>query len=415
MRLSNLFHRSKRQASKQDSIGSYLLDRAGYVSQASSGVYNLLPLGNIVVNKIENIIRSEMNKLGASEVYLPSLQTKKLWKTAGRWDDRAMREILFLDSNEEYCFAPTHEELMTQIAKETVSSYRDLPILLYQFQTKFRRELRARAGLLRGREFKMKDLYSFHATKEEHLEFYEQAANAYIKSFTRLGLDAVRTKASGGVFGKEYSDEFQVILPQGEDQILLDKSENIAYNCELEKEIDPKKLATLERLKGIEVGNIFHLGIKYSEAFNLTYADKQGNQKPVVMGSYGIGVTRLLGTLAELFNDQHGLIFPFSVAPFQVYVADLTSSGEGQEIVSELEKANVEVLYDDRPVPNGEKLIESDLLGIPIRVVISDKLITDHSVEIKIRKTGETEILKKDNFVAEILKKINFFSGSIKS
>jgi prolyl-tRNA synthetase len=387
---------------KSESGGSFLLDKAGYVSQASAGAYNLLPLGLRVIRKIEQIIREEMEAIGGSEVFLPSLQTKALWETAGRWQDENMRTILYVDENKEMAFAPTHEELMTQIAKESVQSYRDLPILLFQFQTKFRRELRPRSGLLRGREFIMKDLYSFHPTLEDHMAFYEKAAKAYEKSFKRIGLEAVRTKASGGVFGKEYSDEYQVITPNGEDEILYDKEKNLAYNREIEDELDPKIKKNLERVKAIEVGNIFHLGTKYAEAFGLKFLDKQGKQQTVVMGSYGIGVTRLLGTLAEVFNDENGLKIPAQVAPMDIYLADFTDGEAGEKLEQELAEAGFEVLYDDRSVAAGDKLVESDLIGLPVRLVISSKTLANDEVELKTRSTGKVEMIKRSSLLKRL-------------
>jgi len=400
MRYSSLFLHSKRDVAKGESGNGFILDKAGYVSQASSGVYSLLPLGIKVVRKIEQIVREEMERIGASEVFLPSLQTKSLWETAGRWQDKNMRAILYVDEEKEFVFAPTHEELMTQIAKESVQSYRDLPVLLFQFQSKFRRELRARSGLLRGREFIMKDLYSFHPDLESHKVFYEQAAVAYDKVFTRCGLEAVRTKASGGVFGKEYSDEFQVITPNGEDEILYDKDAKTAYNRELEAELDQELVAKLERVKAIEVGNIFHLGTKYAEAFNLKYQDESGNQKTVVMGSYGIGITRLLGTLAELYNDENGLKLPKEVAPFSVYLIDLTDGKEGEVWEQKLTAAGYEVLYDDRKLGAGEKFVEADLLGMPLRIVISPKTQAQEEVEIRHHADGKIEMIKS----ADLLK-----------
>lgn len=402
MRYSQFFIRTKRNVSKGEVGGSFLLDKAGYVSQASAGTYNLLPLGLRVIRKIEQIVREEMEALGGSEVYLPSMQTKALWETAGRWQDEAMRSILYVDENKEVAFAPTHEELMTQIASENVQSYRDLPILLFQFQTKFRKELRPRSGLLRGREFIMKDLYSFHLNLEDHMAFYEQAAKAYQNSFERIGLKAIRTKASGGVFGKEYSDEFQVLTPNGEDEILLDKEKNIAYNREIEADLDEKTKEKLERVKAIEVGNIFHLGTKYAEAFDLKYLDNEGHRQTVVMGSYGIGITRVLGTLAEVYNDEHGLKLPKQIAPFDIYLMDLTDGQEGEKLEKELTKAGFDVLYDDRKLTAGDKFVESDLIGLPVRLVVSPKTQEKGGVELKTRENGEVKLIAKDELTKHL-------------
>lgn len=296
---------------------------------------------------------------------------------------------------------------MTSIVKDAVQSYRDLPVLLYQFQTKFRKELRAKSGLLRGREFRMKDLYSFHPDAASHNEFYEKAAGAYLKVFERLGLEVYRTKASGGIFSTEFSDEFQVLCDTGEDEILIDRKQKIGYNQEVEDQIPPKDKPKLERLKSIEVGNIFHLGSKYAEAFGLQYLDQAGQRQKVVMGSYGIGVSRLLGTLAELNNDQHGLCLPIAVAPFSVYLIDLTKDKKGEEIYHHLEKHGYEVLFDDREKAAGEKMVEADLIGLPIRLVYSPKTASDSEIELKDRRTGTIERIKVDDVLPALGQKLS--------
>ncbi|MEX1052020.1 MAG: aminoacyl--tRNA ligase-related protein [Patescibacteria group bacterium] len=406
MRYSQLFIRTKRDAAKQDSASAHLLDKAGFVAQASAGVFTLLPLGLRSIEKITEIIREEMNAIGASELHLPSMQTKALWQKSGRWDDKAMKEILYIDADGEVCFAPTHEEQVSELVRPMVRSYRDLPILIYQFQTKFRRELRPRSGMLRGREFLMKDLYSFHPNVEAHNEFYEIAAGAYQKAFKRLGLEAYRVKASGGVFGKEHSDEFQVLCDTGEDEILINRSTLSGYNKEVEGDLAEKEKTGLERVKAIEVGNIFHLGTKYAEAFDLNYLDNDGKQQKAVMGSYGIGITRLLATLAEVYHDENGLKLPVQVAPFQVYLVDLTSGkmanesganltdgSTGEKLEKELDEAGIEVLYDDRAVSAGEKFTDADLIGAPIRLVYSQKTAEENAVELKLRSDSQTKLV----------------------
>ncbi len=402
MRYSHFFIKTKRDAAKQDSVSAHLLDKAGYAAQASAGVFSLLPLGLRSIEKIAQIVREEMDAIGASELHLPSMQTKTLWQKTGRWDDKAMREILYTDSEGEVCFAPTHEEQMTELVRPYVQSYRDLPILLYQFQTKFRRELRPRSGMLRGREFLMKDLYSFHPNVESHNAFYEEVAGAYHKAFQRLGLEAYRVKASGGVFGKEYSDEFQVLSDTGEDEILIDRGKMIGYNQEVEADLSEEQKHGLERVKAIEVGNIFHLGTKYAEALDLKYLDKEGKQQSVVMGSYGIGITRLLATLAEVYHDEHGLKLPAQVAPFQVYLTDLTDGQAGERLEKELIEAGFDVLYDDRAVSPGEKFIDADLIGAPIRLVYSSKTAAENAVELKLRSDSQAELVKLNELVGRI-------------
>lgn len=395
MRLSQYYIPTKRDVSKADSINAYLLDKAGYVQQVASGLYNLLPLGLKTVSKIEQIIREEMNAIGGSEVQFSALQPVGTWKRSGRWDDDNFRSIVYQDESVDMTFGATHEEPMVIAVKEKVQSYRDLPVTLYQFQTKFRKELRAKSGLLRGREFKMKDLYSFHPTVEAHNEFYEQVAGAYTKIFKRLGLESYRVKASGGVFSKEYSDEFQVICPTGEDEILVDRSSYTGFNKEVEADLPVEQLKSLERVKAIEVGNIFHLGSKYSDAFNLTFLDQDGKRQPVVMGSYGIGVTRLLGTIAELYNDEHGLLLPLQLSPFAVYLADLNNLGES--VYNKLCDAGIEVLWDDRSVPAGAKLVDADLTGFPFRVVTSDK--AGDKVELRRRGANKTELISVEELI----------------
>lgn len=394
MKYTQLYIKTKKTTPKQDSISAYLLDKAGYVSQSSAGVFSLLPLGLRSIVKITQIIREEMNVLGASEVNLPSMQTKALWGKSGRWDDKAMKEILYKDAENEVCFAPTHEELVTELVKPSIQSYRDLPVLLYQFQTKFRKELRPRSGMLRGREFLMKDLYSFHPTLEEHSNFYEEVVKAYQRIFSRLGLETYRTKASGGVFGKEYSDEFQVICPNGEDEILVNKKDKTGFNQEVGANLSESDKRGLERVKSIEVGNIFHLGTKYADAFKMRYLDKEGNEQSVFMGSYGIGITRLLATLAELNNDEEGLKLPAQIAPFQVYLIDLTDGKQGEKLEKELAEANLEVLYDNREVGAGEKFADADLIGCPYRLIYSRKTAEKDSIEVKERATNNTVLVK---------------------
>lgn len=399
MRFSKFFTHTKRSAAKQDSVNAHLLDKAGYISQVAAGVYAFLPLAVRSLHKIEQVVREEMNELGASEVLFSALQPQKTWETSGRWKDESFRQIVYLDQDAGMTFGATHEEPMTIAVKESVQSYRDLPVLLYQFQTKFRKELRAKSGLLRGREFRMKDLYSFHLDDETHNAFYEQAAVAYAKVFERLGLEAYRVKASGGVFSHEFSDEFQVICPTGEDEILVDHKTKTGFNQEVEDQLSAKQKEKMERVKAIEVGNIFHLGSKYADAFDLKYLDNEGARKSVVMGSYGIGISRLLGTLAELFHDEAGLKLPKQVAPFAIYLIDLTDGKQGAEIEKELEKHGYEVLFDDRNAPAGQKLVDADLIGVPVRLVYSSKTAAQNEIEVKDRRSGEVKNSKVDDLL----------------
>ncbi len=404
MRLSQFYTKTRRSVAKQDSLNAYLLEKAGFINQVAAGVYAFLPLAVRSMGKIEQIIREEMNELGGSEVVFSALQPKSTWEQSGRWEDKNFRQIVYMDSEANMTFGATHEEPMTIAVKQGVQSYRDLPVILYQFQTKFRKELRAKSGLLRGREFRMKDLYSFHPDSAAHHQFYEQSAEAYLKTFKRLGLDAYRVKASGGVFGAELSDEFQVLTETGEDNVLVDHKTKTGFNIEIEDQLKAADVKKLKRVKAIEIGNIFHLGTKYADAFDLRYLDTSGARQSVWMGSYGIGVSRLLGTLAELNNDENGLKLPCQVAPFAVVVIDLTNSKTGERVHDSLEKAGIEVLLDDRDEPVGTKLVDADLIGYPIRLVYSAKTAQDGKVEIKERSNGKVMLINLEDVSAGVKK-----------
>ncbi|KKU43151.1 MAG: Prolyl-tRNA synthetase [Berkelbacteria bacterium GW2011_GWA2_46_7] len=404
MKLTSFYTKTRRSMAKQDSINAYLLEKAGFISQVAAGVYAFMPMAVRSMQKIEQIIREEMNAIGGSEVIFSALQPRSTWEKSGRWLDLNFRQIVYMDPEADMTFGATHEEPMTIAVKQGVQSYRDLPVILYQFQTKFRKELRAKSGLLRGREFRMKDLYSFHPDESSHHNFYEEAAEAYLKTFKRLGLDAYRVKASGGVFGKELSDEFQVLCETGEDEVLVDHKTKTGFNKEVEDQLEETDKKKLERVKAIEVGNIFHLGTKYADAFDLKYLDASGARQSVWMGSYGIGISRLLGTLAELNNDEHGLILPRQVAPFEVVIIDLTDSKTGDKLHTQLEKAGVEVLLDDRDEPAGTKLVDADLIGYPIRLVYSSKTAQDGKIEIKERANSKVTIVNIEDIVKSVQK-----------
>ncbi|MEK7171119.1 MAG: aminoacyl--tRNA ligase-related protein [Patescibacteria group bacterium] len=402
MKLSQFYTKTRRSMAAQDSINAYLLEKAGFISQVAAGVYAYLPMAVRSMQKIEQIVREEMNELGGSEVVFSALQPKKTWEQSGRWEDKNFRQIVYLDTDVDMTFGATHEEPMTIAVKQGVQSYRDLPVILYQFQTKFRKELRAKSGLLRGREFRMKDLYSFHSDEKSHQQFYEEAAEAYLTTFERLGLEAYRVKASGGIFGAEHSDEFQVLCETGEDEILVDHQTKTGFNTEIENQLKVVDVKKLDRVKAIEVGNIFHLGTKYAEAFDLKYLDASGTRQSVWMGSYGIGISRLLGTLAELFNDENGLKLPRQVAPFAVVIIDLTNGKTGRKVHDLLEKAGIEVLLDDRDEPPGTKLVDADLIGYPIRLVHSAKTAQDGKIELKERASGKMTLVNLEDVVKHV-------------
>lgn len=410
MKRSESFVKTLKEApSDEVSRSAQLLLRAGYIYKEMAGVYDFLPLGRKVLNNIIDIIREEMVALGGQEVEMSSLQPKEAWAKSGRWDDAVVDDWFKtkLHAGGELGLALTHEEAITNMLRSYVSSYKDLPLYVFQFQKKFRNELRAKSGIMRTREFIMKDLYSFCANKEQHEEFYEKAAESYNRIFKRLGIgdSTFRTFASGGSFSR-FSDEFQTLCDAGEDIIYIDHEKNIAINEEVYNEetfkmldIDPKKL---DKQKASEVGNIFTLGTKYSEALGLEFNDEDGKRQPVFMGSYGIGPARSMGVIAEKTCDDKGLCWPEEIAPYRYYLI-----GIGEKGLAEAEKfyaQNPEMyIFDDRVnARNGEKFADAELMGIPYRVVISDKTLANNQVEILDRKNNETRLLTLAEFARKL-------------
>ncbi len=401
MRQSQLFTKTKKEAPKDEvSKNAELLIRAGFIHKEMAGVYAFLPLGLRVLNNIIGIIREEMNRIGGQELFLTALQNPELWKTTNRWDDTIVDNWFKtkLKNDSELGLGFTHEEPITAAMKSFIQSYRDLPFSAYQFQTKFRNETRAKSGIMRGREFIMKDLYSFARTEEELDAFYDQAAEAYRKVFARVGLGekTYMTFASGGVFSK-YSHEFQTLCEAGEDIIYVDEEKGIAVNKEVytdevlgDLSLDKDKL--VER-KSVEVGNIFKLGTRFSEPLGLMYKDENGESKPVVMGSYGIGPGRLMGTIAEVLSDERGLVWPEAVAPYRVHLLSLNTNEKAEELYKDLQAAGIEVLYDDRDTSAGEKFADSDLIGIPYRVIVGKRSIESGEAEVKHRASGDVEMV----------------------
>ena len=402
MRQSQLFTKTRKEAPKDEvSKNAQLLIRAGYIHKEMAGVYAFLPLGLRVLNNIIAIIREEMNNIGGQELMLTALQNPELWKKTARWDDTAI-DVWFkteLKAGGELGLGTTHEEPLTALLTEYISSYKDLPAYIYQFQTKFRNELRAKSGIMRVREFVMKDMYSFSKNEEEFREFYETCAKAYERVFARAGIGdrTYRTFASGGSFSK-FSDEYQMLCDAGEDIIHVHKEKKIAVNKEVYTDDILSELglakAELTEEKAIEVGNIFPLGTRFSEAFGLAYTDENGNTIPVVMGCYGIGPGRLMGAIVEALSDDKGIVWPGSVAPFAVHLVALNTENDevrdyADTIYTALRERGVEVLYDDRPLRAGEKFADSDLIGIPYRVVVSEKTKEQNAFEVVKRKTGE--------------------------
>ncbi len=408
MRQSVLFTKTlKNISADSQSRNQQFLVRAGFVQQIMAGVYAFLPLGYRVIRKIETIVREEMNAVLGQEVFLPALHPKSNWVATGRWETfDAVFKLKSRQMDIEYALAPSHEEVMVPLAKQYIQSYKDLPFAAYQIQTKFRDELRAKSGLLRGREFIMKDLYSFHATSEDLAQYYEKVSNAYSKIFSRMGLKSLLTEASGGTFSKK-SHEFQVATSAGEDTIYYCNACSLGRNEEVVTEED-KHLCLVcgektEILNTSEVGNIFKLNTKFSDPFGLKYEDKEGASQMVYMGCYGIGISRLMGVIAEVFNDERGLMWPPAVAPYQVHLLSLNQENEevakrAVSLYDMLVQQGVEVFFDDRDKRAGEKFAESDLLGIPLRAVVSEK--SGDKIEVKERKSMDARLLSIENFLA---------------
>jgi prolyl-tRNA synthetase len=414
MRQTQLFTKTRKEAPTDEvAKNAQLLIRGGYVYKNMAGAYSFLPLGLRVIEKINTIIREEMNAIGGQELYLPSLQDPELWKKTDRWSDDAV-DVWFkseLQAGGEIGFAWTHEEVVTDIMRQYVSSYKDLPFAAYQIQTKFRNEVRAKSGIMRTREFWMKDLYSFSATQEQHDAFYEAAAHAYEKIFDRIGIGSktFKTFASGGAFSK-FSHEYQTLAEAGEDVVYVCEEKGVAVNEEVLEEAELSELGVtkqdLVQRKSIEVGNIFSLGTKFSEAIGLFFKDEQGDNKPVIMGSYGIGPARSMGTVVDLLSDEKGIVWPESIAPYRVHLVGLNlEDAEVRDwvegVYSALSRRGVEVLFDDRDVRPGEKFADSDLLGLPYRIVASRKGREAGTFEVVTRATGEVRQLTEEELYAD--------------
>lgn len=412
MRQSQLFTKTRKEAPADEiSKNAELLIRGGFVHKEMAGVYSYLPLGLRVLSKIENIIREEMDSIGGQELLLSALHPKENWEATGRWDGLDVLFKLKDAADHDYALGATHEEIITPLAKDYITSYRDLPFSAYQIQNKFRAELRAKSGILRGREFIMKDLYSFHRDQADLDRFYEIATLAYKRIFDRVGIGdrTYLTYASGGTFSK-YSHEFQTVTDAGEDIIYVHREKGIAVNEEVLEEETLSNLGVsreeLESIKAAEVGNIFKLGTKYSGAFNLTYKDENGENQPVIMGCYGIGLGRLMGVVVESLADDKGIVWPEAIAPFKVHLVGLNSDdGEVKDftdgIYLSLKERGVEVLYDDRDLRAGEKFADSDLIGIPYRVIISKKSKEEGRFEVVTRATGETRLLSEEELFGD--------------
>ncbi|MEI6053787.1 MAG: aminoacyl--tRNA ligase-related protein [Candidatus Saccharibacteria bacterium] len=413
MRLSKLFTKTSKSAPADEvSKNAQLLIRAGFVYKIMAGVYAYNPLGLKVLNKITQIIREEMDGLGCQELIMTGLQKKETWMTTGRWDDDKV-DIWFkskLKDDTEVGFGWSHEEPIIEMVKQYLSSYKDFPINVYQFQTKFRNETRAKSGIIRGREFLMKDMYSCNGSAQENQAFYDETIEAYNRIYKRLGIgdDTYVTFASGGDFTK-FSHEFQTICDAGEDYIYVDRQKNIAVNEEV---LDDENLAKLginrdelEKLRSVEVGNIFNFGTQKSEDMDFTFTDANNKKQLVYLSSYGIGVTRVMGVIAEKFADDKGLVWPESVAPAKVYLVPIGSeavTARADDIYNELTSKGIEVLYDDRDMRPGQKFADCELMGIPYRLTISDRMLDSGDYELVSRKDGNQSLLTHDQLLAKL-------------
>lgn len=413
MRVSQLFTKTSKTApSDEIAKNAQLLIRAGFIHKEMAGVYAYLPLGLRVLEKIKTIVREEMNAIGGQEVMMTALQPSDIFEKTDRWDDAKVDNWFKtkLTNGTELGLGLTHEEPIVDALAPYVNSYKDLPIFVYQIQNKFRNELRAKSGLLRGREFVMKDMYSLARSQEEHVELYERAAEAYHRVYKRLGIGDItyRTAADGGIFTERFSDEFQTLSDIGEDTIYIDEEKRLAINEEVYNEENLVKLgldkSKLVQKKGVEVGNIFPLETKYTDALDVHYVDESGNKQQIVMGCYGIGISRLMGVVAEHFSDDKGLIWPEAIAPAKVYLVSIGEKGAAaaDALYDELTAQGIEVLFDDRDVRPGEKFADAELMGIPHRVVTSDRLEGEGKVELTNRTNGDTVILTSDQLLATL-------------
>lgn len=412
MRYSKSFVKTlKTPPANAETVNHQLLVQGGFVRQVMAGVYDYLPLGLRVLNKISKIVREEMDAIGGQEVLMPIMHPSSLWKQTGGWDTIEVLFKIKSRTGKEYTLAQSNEETVTPLAKEFIYSYKDLPLAIYHIQWKYRDELRSKSGILRGREFLMKDLYSWHVDQTDFEKFYEQAKEAYLRVFGRLGLTAKVTEASGGAFSEKVSYEFEVLSEAGEANILYCSKCDWCVNVDdidkyQEGEECPKcRGSKLKAAKAAEVGNVFDLGQKYTKAFELKFVNEKGEQAYPIMGCYGIGISRTMGVLVEKFHDEHGIIWPEEVSPYQVHLVSLSGNNvevekQAEEIYQALQKAKIEVFFDDRDEPAGKKLADADLLGMPYRLVVSAK--SGGKIEVKKRDKKETELLS----VAEIIKKL---------
>ena len=410
MKQSQLFTKTRKNAPADEvARNAQLLIRAGYVHKEMAGVYAYLPLGLRVIENIKQIVREEMNAIGGQELAMTTLQPKEIWEKTDRWDDAKVDNWFKtkLANGTELGVGFTHEEPIVDVLRDYVSSYKDLPFSVYQIGPKFRNELRAKSGLLRGREFLMKDMYSFAKTQQEHEKIYEGTVQAYHKIYERLGLGdfTYRTYADGGIFTDKFSDEFQTLSDVGEDTIYVDETRKIAINKEIMTDENLEKLGldknALVEKRGVEVGNTFHLESKYTDALDVYFTDDQGQKQSIISGCYGIGISRLMGVIAEQFADEKGLVWPENITPFKVYLVQIGDTvKQARAVYKALQEKGITVLWDDRDVRPGEKFADGELIGLPLRVVVSEKL--DGQVEYSSRTGNEKEVLTVEALLAKL-------------
>ena len=394
-----------------DSANARLLLQGGFINQLAAGIYTYMPLGLRVLNKIKTIVREEMEAIDGQEILMPALTPRELWDTTERWEKVDVNFKLEGAGGKEFALGSTHEEVVTPLVKQYVKSYKDLPVAVYQIQDKFRNEPRAKSGLLRGREFAMKDLYSFHTDEADFDQYYEASKEAYLNLFNRCGLEAIVVAASGGDFSK-YSHEFQVLTEVGEDAIYIDKKTGEAFNKEIIEEADLDNTDKYEIKNGIEVGNIFPLKNRFTDAFDFKVPGPDGENLDVIMGCYGIGPSRVMGSVVEVHHDDNGMIWPKAIAPALVHIVSLSSKDESvservEQVASDLHDSlrnlGIDVLWDEREgVSAGEKFANADLIGIPLRLVVSEKTLKEDSVEWKFRGSDEMKLVTLENIMEEV-------------
>jgi len=408
MKYSQIFTRTLREAPKDaDTINHKLLTQAGYVDQLMAGVYSYMPLGLKVLRNIEQIVREEMNAIGGSEILMPVLHPKENWVTTGGWDSIDVLFKVKSRTGKDYAMGQSEEEVVTPLVMSRVNTYKDLPVAVYQIHWKFRDELRAKSGILRGREFFMKDMYSFHETQEDFDRFYKEVKDAYIRIFERLGLTAKVTEASGGAFTTKVSYEFMVLTDAGEDDILYCEKCDYCVNIEVAGELSEGSACKLcgkvglQKARASEVGNVFDLGQKYGKDFDMGFLDRENKKQYPVMGCYGIGVSRVMGVIVEKYHDERGIVWPATVAPYQVYLISIGKNEEAEDLYESLVKKGINVLFDDREKNPGEKFADCDLLGIPNRVVLSEKLGSG-KFELKKRDSKDVSIIAQEELLSSL-------------